>query len=83
VGGPESGVDIGMDGPGRIGCDSVDFNRDGVFASDADILDFFSVLAGGPCPYAGPCDVDFNNNCVFPEDDDVLLFFDRLAGGDC
>jgi Immunoglobulin domain len=31
-------------------CDDVDFNNNGVFPEDADILDFFTVLAGGSCP---------------------------------
>ncbi len=68
-------------------CDSIDFNRNDVFPEDQDIIDFFSVLAGGLCPYAPPvgqvCDIDFNNNDVFPEDADVIDFFTVLAGGDC
>jgi len=34
-------------------CDSLDFNRDGVFPSDQDAIDFLSLWAGGPvstCP---------------------------------
>ncbi len=62
-------------------CDSIDFNRNGVFPEDQDVIDFFSVLAGGTCM---PCaDIDFNNNNVFPEDQDVIDFFRVLAGGDC
>jgi hypothetical protein len=64
------------------GCDSIDFNRNGVFPEDQDVIDFFDVLAGGNCPYAA-CDIDFNNNGVFPEDQDVIDFFNVLAGGDC
>jgi len=70
-----------------ITCDSIDFNRNMVFPEDQDVIDFFSVLAGGPCPYAPtaglPCDIDFNNNQVFPEDQDVIDFFNVLAGGIC
>jgi hypothetical protein len=62
-------------------CDSIDFNRNGVFPEDQDILDFFNVLAGGVCEGCG--DVDFNNNDVFPEDADILDFFYVLAGGFC
>jgi hypothetical protein len=69
------------------GCDDVDFNRNGVFPEDQDVIDFFNVLAGAPCPYnTGPwenCDIDFNNNAVFPEDADVIDFFATLAGGGC
>jgi CubicO group peptidase (beta-lactamase class C family) len=64
-------------------CDSVDFNRDGVYPDDGDIRDFFLALAGGPCPHAVLCDTDFNNNGVFPEDQDILDFFHVLAGGAC
>lgn len=69
------------------GCDSIDFNRDGVFPDDQDVADFFNVLAGGSCPTADvslpACDIDFNNNGVFPEDQDVLDFFNVLSGGSC
>jgi hypothetical protein len=64
-------------------CDPIDFNRNGVYPEDEDVIDFFDVLAGAPCPYAGICDIDFNNNTVFPEDADVIAFFDVLAGGGC
>jgi hypothetical protein len=62
-------------------CDSVDFNNNDVFPEDADILEFFNVLAGGSCPTCN--DPDFNNNGVFPEDQDILDFFNVLAGGSC
>jgi hypothetical protein len=62
-------------------CDDVDFNNNGVFPEDQDVVDFFSVLAGASC---GACnDIDFNNNLVFPEDADVTAFFNTLAGGGC
>jgi hypothetical protein len=62
-------------------CDSIDFNQNGVFPEDQDVVDFFDVLAGGTC---GACaDIDFNNNGVFPEDQDVIDFFNVLAGGGC
>jgi glycosidase len=63
------------------GCDSIDFNNNGVFPEDQDIVDFFNVLAGGTCATCN--DIDFNNNQVFPEDVDVVDFFNVLAGGTC
>jgi hypothetical protein len=63
------------------GCDSPDFNNNGVFPEDADILDFFAVLAGGNCESCN--DIDFNNDEVFPDDQDILDFFTVLAGGEC
>jgi hypothetical protein len=64
-------------------CDEVDFNRNGIFPEDQDIIDFFDVLAGAPCPYFGNCDVDFNNNNIFPEDQDIIDFLNTLAGAPC
>jgi glycosidase len=63
------------------GCDSIDFNNNGVFPEDQDVVDLFDVLAGGGC--AGCNDIDFNNNGVFPEDQDLIDFFTVLAGGAC
>jgi hypothetical protein len=72
---------------GTPACDTVDFNNNGVFPEDQDVVDFFDVLAGGnpaTCDAALGCqDVDFNNNGVFPEDQDVIDFFNVLAGGAC
>ncbi|MFN7315762.1 MAG: hypothetical protein ACK5ZG_02270 [Phycisphaerae bacterium] len=65
------------------GCDSIDFNRNDVFPEDQDVIDFFNVLSGAPCPYSEPCDIDFNNNAAFPEDQDVIDFFTVLSGGLC
>ncbi|HLP82890.1 MAG TPA: hypothetical protein VK157_00945 [Phycisphaerales bacterium] len=62
-------------------CDCIDFNNNGVFPEDQDVIDFLNVLAGGDC---GACsDIDFNNNGVFPEDQDVIDFFATLAGSAC
>ena len=62
-------------------CNDLDFNNNGVFPEDADVVDFFDVLAGGVCE---ACDtIDFNNDCVFPSDLDVIAFFNVLAGGSC
>jgi hypothetical protein len=65
-------------------CDSIDFNNNTVFPEDQDVIDFFNVLAGGPCSPGNTCsDIDFNNNGIFPEDQDVIDFFNVLAGGTC
>jgi hypothetical protein len=62
-------------------CAGFDFNRNGVFPEDQDILDFFAVLSGANC---ATCEcVDFNANGVFPEDNDILDVFTVLAGGTC
>jgi hypothetical protein len=71
---------LGYTAPGA-GCDSIDFNNNGVFPEDQDAIDLFDVLAGGEC--AACNDIDFNNNGVFPEDQDVVDFFNVLAGGAC
>jgi hypothetical protein len=64
-------------------CDSIDFNANGLFPEDQDLVDFFSVFAGGACS-TGTCgDIDFNNNGLFPEDADVIAFLRVLAGGTC
>jgi hypothetical protein len=64
-------------------CDAIDFNGDGLFPDDSDLVDFLSVLAGGACS-TGTCnDIDFNNDCLFPDDSDLLKFLSVLAGADC
>jgi hypothetical protein len=70
--------------PPACRCDPIDFNGNGVFPEDQDIIDFLLVLAGGPCSPGNICnDIDFNNNTVYPEDQDVIDFFTVLAGGQC
>ncbi len=65
-------------------CDSIDFNADGLFPSDQDLIDFLTVLAGGTCSNDPLCnDIDFNNNGLFPEDNDLLSLLSILAGGEC
>jgi hypothetical protein len=65
-------------------CDPIDFNADTLFPSDQDLLDFLSVLAGGPCSPDNTCnDIDFNNDGLFPDDNDLITFLRVLAGGDC
>jgi hypothetical protein len=64
-------------------CDSIDFNRDGLFPDDADLLDFLSVLAGGECSTGNCSSIDFNGDGLFPDDTDLIAFLTVLAGGDC
>jgi hypothetical protein len=69
-------------------CNSIDFNRNGLFPEDEDLLDFLSVLAGGPCstqpPAGNGCDpIDFNNDGLFPDDTDLISYLAVLAGGRC
>jgi hypothetical protein len=64
-------------------CNSIDFNGDGLFPSDEDLVDYLTVLAGGACP-TETCDgIDFNNDGLFPSDDDLVAFLRVLAGGEC
>jgi hypothetical protein len=64
-------------------CDSIDYNADGLFPDDNDLVDFLSVLAGGPCSTGACNDIDFNNDGLFPDDTDLLKFLEVLAGGNC
>ncbi len=67
----------------QIPCDNIDFNGDGLFPDDADLIEFLTVLAGGECT-TGTCnDIDFNNDGLFPDDSDLIAFLTVLAGGDC
>ncbi|MFN7314811.1 MAG: hypothetical protein ACK5VN_03970 [Phycisphaerae bacterium] len=62
-------------------CGDLDFNNDGVFPDDQDVIDCFDVLSGGNC---ATCDsVDINRDGVFPDDEDVTCFFIILTGGTC
>ncbi len=62
-------------------CDSIDFNGNGVYPEDADVMEFLSVIGGATCATCN--DIDFNNNGVYPEDADVMDFLHTLAGGVC
>jgi hypothetical protein len=64
-------------------CDSIDFNQDGLFPDDNDLVDFLSVLAGGACSTGTCSDIDFNNDGLFPDDNDLIAFLTVLAGGVC
>ncbi len=64
-------------------CTDIDFNNNGVYPEDADIIDFFNVLAGSGCLYPDCDTIDFNRDDVFPDVQDVIDFFTVLAGGTC
>jgi hypothetical protein len=65
------------------GCNSIDFNRDGLFPDNADIEDFFNVFGGGSCS-TGACDtIDFNNDDLLPDQADLEDFLRVFSGGPC
>jgi beta-glucanase (GH16 family) len=64
-------------------CDSIDFNGDGLFPDDIDLVAFLQVLSGGACPTQTCGDIDFNNDGLFPDDSDLLSFLRVLAGAEC
>jgi hypothetical protein len=65
------------------GCDSIDFNGDGLFPDNADLEDFFSVFGGGPCSTGSCADIDFNNDALFPDNEDVETYLRVFGGGAC
>ncbi|HLP84491.1 MAG TPA: hypothetical protein VK157_09080, partial [Phycisphaerales bacterium] len=67
----------------RFTCGDPDFNNDGVYPTDQDMIDFFNVYAGAPCPTLRCDNLDFNRNGSSPEDQDVIDFLTVLAGGSC
>ncbi|HEX2836870.1 MAG TPA: hypothetical protein VHN77_01955 [Phycisphaerales bacterium] len=66
------------------GCDSIDFNNDGLFPDTQDIADFLVVFAGGPCSNDPNCgDIDFNNDALFPDTQDIQSLISVFGGGAC
>jgi hypothetical protein len=65
------------------GCNDIDFNNDGLFPDDNDVIAFLNVLAGGPCPTPSCDSIDFNNDGLFPDDNDLISLLNKLAGQDC
>jgi hypothetical protein len=64
-------------------CDPIDFNGDGIFPDNQDLIDFIEVFAGGVCP-TGTCnDIDFNNDGIFPDNQDLIDFIEVFAGAPC
>jgi len=67
-----------------VSCDFIDFNRDGLYPDNLDLVDFFSAFGGGPCSTGPLCgDLDFNNDGVSPDNADLAAFLRVFAGGDC
>jgi hypothetical protein len=66
-----------------ITCGDIDFDNNGLFPDDSDLVAFLNVLAGGPCPEATCDSIDFNRDELFPDDQDLVAFLRVLAGGDC
>jgi len=87
---PNDNVGVGADlisgnasGDCSLGCDSIDFNGDGLFPDNQDIQDFFDVFGGGACS-TGTCnDIDFNNDQLFPDNADLEAFLRVFGGGAC
>jgi hypothetical protein len=63
------------------GCDSIDFNNDGLFPADDDLVAFLAALAGQSCATCN--DIDFNNDGLFPSDEDLIAYLAALAGASC
>jgi hypothetical protein len=68
-------------GPITPACGSIDFNGDGLFPDDSDLIEFLSVLAGGSCSTNTCGSIDFNADGLFPDDNDLIDFLTVLAGG--
>jgi hypothetical protein len=74
-------ADVALFGGGLPACGSIDFNGDGLFPDDSDLIEFLTVLAGGDCT-TGTCgSIDFNGDGLFPDDNDLVDFLTVLAGG--
>jgi hypothetical protein len=67
--------------PGVPTCPSIDFNNDGLFPSDDDLVDLLAVMAGGACSTGNCNTIDVDGNGLFPSDDDLVAFLDALSGG--
>ncbi|MFO0832145.1 MAG: hypothetical protein U0637_09900 [Phycisphaerales bacterium] len=79
-GGANSTCGTGCAAPG---CDTVDFNTDGLFPDTQDIDDYLSVFSGGACSTGACGDVDFNNDGLFPDTADIDSLLRVFSGGAC
>jgi hypothetical protein len=68
--------------PSVPACPSIDFNNDGIFPADEDLIDLLSMLAGGACSTGNCNSIDINGDGLFPADADLIRFLEVLAG-DC
>ena len=65
-------------------CDTIDFNRDGLYPDTNDIDEFISVFSGGPCSNDPNCgDIDFNNDGLYPDTTDIDALLSVFSGGPC
>jgi hypothetical protein len=64
-------------------CDDIDFNGDGIFPDNQDLVDFLLVFSGAPCPTSTCNDTDFNNDEIFPDNADLVTFLAAFAGQPC
>ena len=65
-------------------CDSIDFNGDGLYPDNQDLVDFVTVFGGGACSNDPNCgDLDFNNDGLFPDNEDIFALFRVFGGGEC
>jgi len=69
--------------PDACECGSVDYNNDGLFPDNQDLVDFLAVFGGGACSTGACGDLDFNNDGLFPDSRDVEAFFSVFGGGPC
>ncbi len=81
-------ADCGVSLLSTFGCDTIDYNRDGLFPDTLDIDDFLSVFSGGACtndpPVGSGCgDIDFNNDGLFPDTLDIDALLSVFSGGAC
>ena len=64
-------------------CDSIDYNGDGLFPDNQDLVDYLSVFGGSDCPSGSCGDLDFNNDGLFPDNEDIFALFRVFGGGAC
>ncbi|HYF15587.1 MAG TPA: hypothetical protein VD971_11005 [Phycisphaerales bacterium] len=73
-------IDLGAE---PIACDTIDFNNDGLFPDNQDLVDYLSVFGGGGCSTGNCGDLDFNNDELFPDNADIEAIFRVFGGGPC
>ena len=75
---------VTLAGGGGGGCDTIDYNGDGLFPDTFDIDDYLSVFSGGVCSNDPNCgDIDFNNDGLFPDTLDIDALLSVFSGGAC
>jgi hypothetical protein len=73
------GARLGMTGMYETCLVDLDFNNDGLFPDDTDLVVLLATLSGASC--AGCDSIDINRDGLFPDDADLVAFLDALAGG--